>query len=122
MSEENKPAESAHEGGSPSEGSSAKEAPARSERASEPAPHFDHARAWDEAFKAFAKLPEDLLNALAERATTKKEHEKEPEERVVHQTEEKIESPTPGKKGGQNAEAQLSVGKRPWGARFLGHK
>lgn len=126
--DENKPAEESADGGSPSKDESAKEAPARTEHRSEPGPQFDHAKAWNEAFAKLADLPESILNALSEKASSKKKEDQAVEERVVHQEEpakdqsQHIESPTPGKKGGQNAEHGLGTKRTPWGHRFLGGK
>lgn len=94
-----------------------KETPARSEHASAPGSQFDHARAWDDAFKKLMDMPEAILNALEERASSRKKEEKEPEEKVVQQEEAKErpdEAPTPGKKGETNASAR-----KPWGHTFL---
>lgn len=93
-----------------------KETPARSEHASASGSRFDHARAWDDAFKKLMDMPEAILNALEERASSRKKEEKEPEEKVVQQEEaaERTESPTPGKKGEVSNDT-----KAPWGHRWL---
>jgi len=123
MSEDTqKPASASPDGGSPSEPhAEAKAAPERSESRSAPEPQFDHAKAWNEAFNKLAAIPESILDALEERASSRKKEEKQPEEKAVHQEQPAAPAnpneapPTPGPKSHSNASA-----KKPWGHRWLG--
>lgn len=120
MSDETK--ETSHEAPSAapaSEERAEKQGGGRSEHRSDPRPEFDHAKAWSEMFKGIADLPEKLLDALEEKASSRKKEEKEPEEKVVQQekpADETPEAPTPGKKQHSNA----AGGRKPWGHRWLG--
>lgn len=121
MADEGKSHDAGAESHDGSSGASAPAAaPARSEQRSEPVPHFDHSKAWSEAFSMIADMPEKLLNALEERASSRKKEEKQPEEKIVHQEsqeDEKIEAPTPGGKGDKVAVEEMR--RKPWGHKFL---
>lgn len=119
-------ASESHDGGSPSERSEeASETPRRSDgAASVGESHFDHRMAWETAFKKFDDLPEAILNALKEVASSRKKDEKEPEEEAVQQEEaveeNKNNAPaTPGKKGKNSGNSGNNV-RKPFGHKFMG--